>query len=159
MRIVLFEPEIPPNTGNIARLCAASDISLHLIEPLGFSVDNKHLKRAGLDYWPHVDVTIHPDLDHFIETVQPERLVLASAKRGTPLHRFDFQADDCIVMGPETRGLPAEMFDNHSAHVSIPMNPEHVRSLNLSTATGILLYEALRQTGGLDTLHEQYYEK
>ncbi|XPV77270.1 MAG: tRNA (cytidine(34)-2'-O)-methyltransferase [Desulfovibrio sp.] len=157
MRIVLFEPEIPPNTGNIARLCAASDIALHLIEPLGFSVDNKHLRRAGLDYWPHVDITVHPDFDDFLTKVQPSRLVLASAKRGKPLHRFDFHEDDCIVMGPETRGLPAEMFDKYPDHVNIPMNPQHVRSLNLSTATGILLYEALRATGGLDKLHELYY--
>lgn len=146
MRIVLFEPEIPPNTGNIARLCAATKTPLHLIKPLGFSVDDKHLKRAGLDYWPHVDVTVHPNWDHFIETVQPARLVMASTKSATAHHRFAFRDDDAIVMGPETRGLPAEMMERYPDGVRIPIWGE-VRSLNLSTATGVLLYEALRQTG------------
>lgn len=146
MRIVLFEPEIPPNTGNIARLCAATKTPLHLIEPLGFKIDNKHLKRAGLDYWPHVDVTVHPDFDHFVETVKPPRLVMASTKATTSHHRFEFRPDDAIVMGPETRGLPAEMMKDYPDGVRIPIWGE-VRSLNLSTATGILLFEALRQTG------------
>lgn len=145
MRIVLFEPEIPPNTGNIARLCAATKTPLHLIEPLGFKVDNKHLRRAGLDYWPHVDVTIHPNFDHFVETVKPSRLVMASTKATTSHHRFEFHPDDAIVMGPETRGLPAEMMEKYPNGVRIPIWGE-VRSLNLSTATGILLFEALRQT-------------
>lgn len=145
MRIVLFEPEIPPNTGNIARLCAATKTPLHLIEPLGFSVEDKYLKRAGLDYWPHVDVTIHPDWGHFIEAVQPKRLVMASTRSTISHHKFEFHTDDAIVMGPETRGLPAEMLDKYPDGVRIPIWGE-VRSLNLSTATGILLYEALRQT-------------
>lgn len=146
MRIVLFEPEIPPNTGNIARLCAATKIPLHLIEPLGFKVDDKHLKRAGLDYWPHVDVTVHPDFDDFLARINPPRLILASAKATTAHHRFAFHADDAIVLGPETRGLPADMMEKYQHSVRIPIWGE-VRSLNLSTATGILLYEALRQTG------------
>lgn len=145
MRIVLFEPEIPPNTGNIARLCAATKTPLHLIEPLGFSVDDKHLKRAGLDYWPHVDVTVHPDFSHFLETVHPKRLIMASAKASTAHHRFSFKPDDAIVLGPETRGL-SEEFMGENPRVRIPIWGE-VRSLNLSTATGILLFEALRQTG------------
>ena len=146
MRIVLFEPEIPPNTGNIARLCAATKTPLHLIEPLGFTIDDKHLKRAGLDYWPHVDVTVHPDFEDFLRRVAPPRLVMASAKAATPHHRFQFHPDDAIVMGPETRGLPADMLEAYPDAVRIPIWGE-VRSLNLSTATGILLYEALRQTG------------
>ncbi|BDQ32918.1 tRNA (cytidine(34)-2'-O)-methyltransferase [Pseudodesulfovibrio portus] len=145
MRIVLFEPEIPPNTGNIARLCAATKTPLHLIEPLGFSVDDKHLKRAGLDYWPHVDVTVHPDFDDFLRRVQPARLVMATTKADTPHHRFEFHPDDALVMGPETRGLTAEFMAGHP-QVRIPIWGE-VRSLNLSTATGILLFEALRRTG------------
>ncbi|MEF2231973.1 MAG: tRNA (cytidine(34)-2'-O)-methyltransferase [Pseudodesulfovibrio sp.] len=149
MRIVLYEPEIPPNTGNIARLCAATKTPLHLIEPLGFVIDDKHLRRAGLDYWPHVDVTVHPDFDDFLARVAPARMVMASTKASTPHHRFAFRADDAIVMGPETRGLPAELMSRHPDGVRIPILGE-VRSLNLSTATGILLYEALRQTGGLD---------
>ena len=144
MRIVLFEPEIPPNTGNIARLCAATRTPLHLIEPLGFSIDDKHLKRAGLDYWPHVEVTVHPNLAHFIETVRPSRLVMATTRGSQPHHRFAFRPDDAIVLGPETRGLPAEVMEGHP-RVRIPIWGE-VRSLNLSTATGILLFEALRQT-------------
>nr|WP_287410422.1 tRNA (cytidine(34)-2'-O)-methyltransferase [Pseudodesulfovibrio sp.] len=147
MRIVLFEPEIPPNTGNIARLCAATKTPLHLIEPLGFSVDNKHLKRAGLDYWPHVDVTVHPNFAEFMNRVQPPRLVMASAKAATPHHRFEFMADDAIVLGPETRGLTPEFMKGHP-QIRIPIWGK-VRSLNLSTATGILLFEALRQTDGI----------
>ena len=149
MRIVLFEPEIPPNTGNIARLCAATRTPLHLIEPLGFVIDDKHLRRAGLDYWPHVNVTVHPDFQDFLDRVAPPRLVMASTKASTPHHRFSFRPDDAIVMGPETRGLPSELMDRYPDGVRIPIMGE-VRSLNLSTATGILLYEALRQTGGLD---------
>jgi len=145
MRIVLFEPEIPPNTGNIARLCAATKTPLHLIEPLGFSVDDKHLKRAGLDYWPHVDVTVHPDFDDFLRRVRPARLVMATTKADTPHHRFEFRPDDALVMGPETRGLTVEFMAGHP-RVRIPIWGE-VRSLNLSTATGILLFEALRRTG------------
>jgi len=145
MRIVLFEPEIPPNTGNIARLCAATKTPLHLIEPLGFKVDDKHLKRAGLDYWPHVNVTVHPDFENFLAQVNPPRLVLASAKAKTSYHRFEFQAGDAIVLGPETRGLPTYLMEKYPHQIRIPIWGE-VRSLNLSTATGILLFEALRQT-------------
>ncbi|WP_272701256.1 tRNA (cytidine(34)-2'-O)-methyltransferase [Desulfovibrio sp. Fe33] len=147
MRIVLFEPEIPPNTGNIARLCAATRTPLHLIEPLGFSIDDKHLKRAGLDYWPHVDVTVHPNFDHFLETIAPPRLVMATTKASTAHHRFEFRADDAIVLGPESRGLPVELMDGRP-RVRIPIWGE-VRSLNLSTAAGILLFEALRQTDSI----------
>ncbi|SOB57043.1 tRNA (cytidine(34)-2'-O)-methyltransferase [Pseudodesulfovibrio profundus] len=145
MRIVLFEPEIPPNTGNIARLCAATETPLHLIEPLGFSVDDKHLKRAGLDYWPHVNVVVHPNFEHFITSIQPSRLVMATTKASTAHHVFQFEPDDAIVMGPETRGLSDSMLEKSDHRVRIPIWGQ-VRSLNLSTATGILLYEALRQT-------------
>ena len=120
MRIVLFEPEIPPNTGNIARLCAATKMPLHLIEPLGFSVDDKHLKRAGLDYWPHVDVTIHPDFDDFMRQVGPSRLVMATTKAEIPHHKFAFRTNDAIVMGPETRGLTPEFMAGHQ-QVRIPI--------------------------------------
>ncbi|MUM77022.1 tRNA (uridine(34)/cytosine(34)/5-carboxymethylaminomethyluridine(34)-2'-O)-methyltransferase TrmL [Pseudodesulfovibrio sp. F-1] len=146
MHIVLYQPEIPPNTGNIARLCAATRTPLHLIEPLGFTIDDKHLRRAGLDYWPHVDVTVHPNLEDFLVKVTPPRLVPASTRAATAHHRFAFRPDDAILMGPETRGLPAELLMRHPDAVRIPICGE-VRSLNLSTATGILLFEALRQTG------------
>lgn len=145
MRIVLFEPEIPPNTGNIARLCAATKTPLHLIEPLGFKIDNKHLKRAGLDYWPHVDVTVHPNWDDFIAQVAPPRTIMATTKATTSHVSFAFQPDDAIILGPETRGLPDDILGRSPHAVRIPIWGE-VRSLNLSTATGILLFEALRQT-------------
>lgn len=149
MRLVLYQPEIPPNTGNVARLCAATKTPLHLIEPLGFTIDDKHLKRAGLDYWPFVELSVHPHWAAF-EAAQPRaRVVLTSARAGTPLHRFAFQPGDALVLGPETRGLPEFLHDLHPCCVRIPIASEGVRSLNLSTAAGILLYEALRQTGGL----------
>lgn len=145
MRIVLFEPEIPPNTGNIARLCAATKTPLHLIEPLGFKIDNKHLRRAGLDYWPHVDVTVHPNLDDFITRFSPPRMIMATTKASMSHTKFSFEPDDSIVLGPETRGLPSDILARSPYAVRIPIWGE-VRSLNLSTATGILLFEALRQT-------------
>lgn len=148
MRIVLFQPEIPPNTGNVARLCAATGTPLHLIEPLGFSLSDRHLKRAGLDYWPHVEVHVHPDLGHFLGQVAPPRLIFSSARGGVPLHRFPFAPEDAIVLGPETTGLPGEVLGLSEHLVRIPIVGK-VRSLNLSTAAGILLYEALRQTGSL----------
>ncbi|MBN2140172.1 MAG: tRNA (cytidine(34)-2'-O)-methyltransferase [Desulfovibrionaceae bacterium] len=149
MRLILFEPEIPPNTGNIARLCAATRTPLHLVEPLGFSLDDKHLKRAGLDYWPHVDLSVHPNWPDLERTLSESRLVLAGSGRGRPCHEFGFRPGDCLVLGPETRGLPQWMFDSYPDQVRIPIwGP--VRSLNLSTAAGVLLFEALRQTGGLN---------
>jgi len=151
MRIVLYEPEIPPNTGNIARLCAATGTPLHLIEPLGFKIDDKHLKRAGLDYWPNVNLCVHPHWAAFEAACPLTRVVLTSARGGVPHHQFRFQPGDAIVLGPETRGLPESMFALHPLRVRIPVLPA-VRSLNLSTAAGILLYEALRQTGGLAEL-------
>lgn len=150
MRIVLYEPEIPPNTGNVARLCAAMNLELHLIEPLGFKIDDKHLKRAGLDYWPHVQVTVHADWQAFLDSQRPDRLVMTSARTGTPYHTFGFQKGDWLVFGPETRGLPSEITDGQPHLVRIPIR-DRVRSLNLSTATGIITLEALRQTGELDT--------
>ncbi len=155
MRIVLYQPEIPPNTGNIARLCAATATPLHLIEPLGFKIDDKHLKRAGLDYWPSVNLSVHPHwaaLEAALNSLTPRpRIVLTSARGGTPHHLFRFEPGDAIVLGPETRGLPEAIFDLCPLRVRIPVLPA-VRSLNLSTSAGVLLYEALRQTGGLDSL-------
>jgi tRNA (cytidine/uridine-2'-O-)-methyltransferase len=151
MEIVLFEPEIPPNTGNVARLCAAAGVRLNLIEPLGFSISDKHLKRAGLDYWPHVDLKVWPGWQDFVQRKGSKRLVFTSARRGTPLHRFAFRPQDALVLGPETRGLPSDIMDAFPDRiVHIPMFGP-VRSLNLSTAAGIVLYEALRQTGRLDS--------
>ena len=153
MRLVLFEPEIPPNAGNIVRLCAATQVPLHLIEPLGFSIDDKHLKRAGLDYWPHAQVQVWHSWEHFHSTVLPTRLVMSSSRQGQLYHTFAFHPDDTLVLGPETRGLPEHILAHSPHRVRIPIY-QHVRSLNLSTAAGILLYEALRQTGALDVAEE-----
>lgn len=148
MRIVLYEPEIPPNTGNIARLCAATQIPLHLIEPLGFSIEDKYLRRAGLDYWEHVQVRVWSDWGLFLQGKASGRLVFTSARRGEAHHRFAFQPDDFLVFGPETRGLPEGLLEDDAPCVRIPIWGR-VRSLNLSTCAGIVLYEALRQTGML----------
>ncbi|MBO4301170.1 MAG: tRNA (cytidine(34)-2'-O)-methyltransferase [Desulfovibrio sp.] len=155
MQIVLYEPEIPPNTGNIARLCAATDVRLHLIEPLGFKLENRYLKRAGLDYWPNVHLDVWPDWSSFdAEGRQGARLVCTSAKKDraeTCVQNFTFQPEDCLVFGPETRGLPQGILRLTPYHVRIPMLAGRVRSLNLSTAAGIVLYMALASSGLLET--------
>ena len=150
MQIVLFEPEIPPNTGNVARLCAATDTELHLIEPLGFSIEDRYLKRAGLDYWPHVAVSVWPSFDAYLENAGKEkRLIMTSSRSGEAVHRFPFTENDALVFGPETRGLPDHMLECSEHRVHIPLRGV-VRSLNLSTAAGIVLYQALAATGLLD---------
>ncbi len=150
MHLVLYEPEIPPNTGNIARLCAATQTRLHLVEPLGFSLDDRYLRRAGLDYWPHVSIAVWSDWEAFAASAKAirGRLVLTSSKTSMPYHEFAFEPGDFIVLGPETRGLPSEILSLSPHCVRIPIWGQ-VRSLNLATSAGILLYEALRQTGGL----------
>ena len=142
MEVVLYEPEIPPNTGNIARLCAVSGTRLHLIEPLGLRLEDRYLKRAGLDYWPHVRMDVWPDYGAFLKdaaaTRPGARVVLTSAHPGgMPIQRFPFRTDDILVFGPETR-------------VRIPMLRGHGRCINLSTSCGIVLYAALAQSGALD---------
>lgn len=149
MQIALYEPEIPPNTGTIARLCAAATTRLNLIEPLGFSLDDKYLKRAGLDYWPHVDKRIWPSWAAFLAGRDPGRLVFTSARQGVAHHRFAFRPDDIIVLGPETRGLPLKVLQDARDLVRIPIWGQ-VRSVNLANAAAVLLYEAYRQTGELD---------
>jgi len=149
MQIALYEPEIPPNTGTIARLCAAATTRLNLIEPLGFSLEDKYLKRAGLDYWPHVDKRIWPSWPAFLEGRDPGRLVFTSARQGLAYHRFMFKPDDIIVLGPETRGLPQEVLQEAKDVIRIPIWGQ-VRSVNLANAAAVLLYEAFRQTGELD---------
>ncbi|WP_461210906.1 tRNA (cytidine(34)-2'-O)-methyltransferase [Desulfocurvus sp. DL9XJH121] len=148
MEVVLFEPEIPPNTGNVARLCAAMGVRLNLVEPLGFSLEDKYLRRAGLDYWRHLDVLVHADWDALLAHAGGRRLVLAGARRETACQDFPFLPDDLLVLGPETRGLPQDLFDAHPHHVRIPMR-DGIRSLNMSTSAGILLFEALRISGSL----------
>ena len=148
MQVVLYEPEIPPNTGSVARLCAATLTPLHLIEPLGFKIDDKHLKRAGLDYWEFVDLRVHKSWNHFIEAAAPRKLWYFS-KRATKSYTAANYADaDYLVFGCETRGLPQKILEaNPERALRIPMMGAGVRSLNLSNAVSIALYEALRQLG------------
>ena len=153
MQIVLYEPEIPPNTGTIARLCAATTTRLNLIEPLGFSLEDRYLKRAGLDYWPHVDKRIWPSWAEFLTGRDPGRLVYTSARQGVAYHHFAFHPDDLIVLGPETRGLPLQVLESAEHVVRMPIWGQ-VRSVNLANAAAVILYEAYRQTGELDRREE-----
>ncbi|HEY6838586.1 MAG TPA: tRNA (cytidine(34)-2'-O)-methyltransferase [Geobacteraceae bacterium] len=147
--IVLVEPEIPPNTGNIARLCGATETVLHLVGKLGFSTDDRALKRAGLDYWHAVTVHYWPSLEAVRENYPEARFVYTSKKADLPHVAFAFREGDFIVFGKETKGLPDELIAaNAETSIRIPIFGP-VRSLNLSTAAGIVLYEALRQTGRL----------
>jgi tRNA (cytidine/uridine-2'-O-)-methyltransferase len=152
LRVVLVEPEIPPNTGSIARLCAATATPLHLIRPLGFSLDDRYLKRAGLDYWPFVDVTVHDDWPAFAATAGATPAVFFSARAAASfLHAPLAAAEDLfLVFGGETRGLPRALLEANPDRIfRIPQLTEHVRSLNLANAVSIVLYEALRQRGAL----------
>ncbi len=144
--IALWEPEIPPNTGNIARLCAATGMPLHLIGRLGFRLDERSVRRAGLDYWPDVELHRHATLEEFEAALAGRRLVCFSAHATTPYTRLTYRDDDCLVFGGESKGLPPGLLQRHAANaVLIPMPAGRVRSLNLATAAGIALYEALRQ--------------
>lgn len=147
MRVALVEPEIPPNTGSIARLCAATETPLHLIGRLGFTIDDKQLKRAGLDYWPWVDVTQHADWQQFRAAVPGRRLGF-SARATRPYTAIAFAPGDVLVFGCETRGLPPAIKDELADELyAIPIVSPHVRSLNLATAVAIVVYEARRQLG------------
>ncbi|MCL2761438.1 MAG: tRNA (cytidine(34)-2'-O)-methyltransferase [Desulfuromonadales bacterium] len=149
--IVLVEPEIPPNTGNIARLCGATGTTLHLVGKLGFSTDDKHLKRAGLDYWSEVEIHYWPDLETLQNAYSSARFVYTSKKVKPSYLTFKFQPGDFILFGKETKGLSEALIKtNPDTSIRIPMINKAVRSLNLATAAGIVLYEALRQTGALD---------
>ncbi len=148
--IVLIEPEIPPNTGNIARLCAATGAVLHLVGKLGFSIEDRYLKRAGLDYWEFVTLRQWPDLDTLQASVPEARFFYLSTKAVRSYLEAGFEPGDYIVFGKETKGLPQELLQaNPETSFTIPMPAGNVRSLNLSTSAGIVLYEALRQSGGL----------
>ena len=148
MNVVLYQPEIPPNTGSIARLCAATKTTLHLIPPLGFKIDDKHLKRAGLDYWGFVDLVLHDSWDGFLKKHGDQELLFFSKKAGQSYTTARYRKDDFLVFGPETRGLPEELLRaNREKSYVIPMMEPGVRSLNLSNAVSIVLYEALRQLG------------
>lgn len=147
IHIVLVEPEIPPNTGNIARSCAATGACLHLVKPLGFSIDDRSLKRAGLDYWPFVKLEVHESLEEFLQRYRGRQMYLATTK-GTHRHTdVSFQDEDMILFGRETRGLPKELIAQHQEDtLRIPMSADtRLRSLNLANSVNIILFEALRQ--------------
>ena len=148
MHIVFVEPEIPPNTGTTARLCAATNTSFHLVGPLGFSLEDRYLKRAGLDYWPYVDVHYYPHWEDFLACRLPGRLLAFSAKATRSYTQVCYTADDLLVFGSETRGLPEHIRVLLADSLyTIPMQGTQVRSLNLANAAAIVLYEALRQLG------------
>jgi tRNA (cytidine/uridine-2'-O-)-methyltransferase len=149
MNIVLLEPEIPPNTGNVARLCAATGARLHLIEPLGFQLDDKQLKRAGMDYWQHVTWRRWPDWRSFAEEVAPDGR-LWFIESGGPRHYAEvkYGRNDYLVFGRETAGLPTALLEAHQEQwLRLPMFNKHARSLNLSNCVAVVLFEALRQLG------------
>ena len=147
MNVVLVAPLIPQNTGAIGRLCVCSDTRLHLIKPLGFIVDDAHLKRAGMDYWPHLDVTIHEDWNSFLKVEQPENLYFLSTRGKKGLYDIQFNANDFLVFGNESTGLPPDFYDTYKEQLFlIPMPGKYNRSHNLANSVSIALYEALRQT-------------
>ncbi len=145
LNIVLYQPEIPPNTGNIGRLCHATGTRLHLIEPLGFSLNEKSLKRAGLDYWDELDVQIWANWDSFMNSVPAaESLYFLTTKSERPYWEISFHKGDYLVFGPETRGLPESLISEHNDRaLTIPQ--KYGRSLNLATSVGIVLYEGIKQ--------------
>jgi tRNA (cytidine/uridine-2'-O-)-methyltransferase len=148
LHIVLVEPEIPPNTGNVARLCAATGCALHLIEPLGFSIDDRELKRAGLDYWDAIDVVVHPSLAVFLERTAARTRWFFSTRAQRVYTGAVFAPGDMLVFGRETKGLPGDLLAREREHaLRIPMREGSVRSVNLSTAVGIVTYAALASIG------------
>ncbi len=153
MHIVFVNPEIPPNTGNIARTCAATGSTLHLVKPLGFSIDDKALKRAGLDYWPYVKLEVHDSLEDFMKKYGPEgqgkRMWLATTKGAKRYADVKYEDEDMILFGRETAGLPRDFIAAHSDFaIRIPMSAEtRLRSFNLANSANIILFEALRQLG------------
>ena len=144
-QVVLYQPEIPPNTGNIARLSVATQTRLHLVEPLGFSIEDRYLRRAGLDYWDRLDLKVHASFESVLKDKDIQRLWLLSSKVEKPYFEADFLEGDTFVFGPETRGLPADILERYPQQcLAIPM-PGQIRSLNLSSAVAVVVYEALRQ--------------
>lgn len=146
LHVALVEPEIPPNTGNVARLCAATRTPLHIVGVTGFRLDERAVRRAGLDYWNEVDLRRHLDLERLYASLPDSRFLYFTTKSDKPYTDFQFQDRDCLVFGRETRGLPEEVLRaNLERCLTIPMPNPKVRSLNLATSVGIVLYEGLRQ--------------
>ena len=147
LHVALIQPKIPPNTGNIARLCAATDSPLHLIGPLGFSLDAREVKRAGLDYWDKTDLWVHPDWYAFRDAISRDRCLYFSANARNDYRDAPFQDRRVLVFGSETEGMPPRILEKHPERCfRIPM-PGDVRSLNLANAVSVVLYEGLRQLG------------
>jgi len=146
--VLLYEPEIPPNTGNVMRLCANSGVRLHLIEPLGFTLDDARMRRAGLDYGDWANVVTHPSLAAALATLAPPRLFAFTTRATRSFADVDYRRDDAFLFGPETRGLPAAVLNTipSERRLKVPMRPDS-RSLNLSNAVAIVVYEAWRQLG------------
>ena len=152
--VVLYEPEIPPNTGNIARLCAATFTELHIVGQTGFRMDNKALKRAGLDYWPQVRLFRHTSLEEFFAANNWRKHFYFSTHAKRNIYETEFDPDCSLIFGPETRGLPRSLIqDNPSSSIKIPMPNSNVRSLNLATSVGIALFEVYRQCGFNSAYH------
>lgn len=144
--IVLVEPEIPPNTGSIARLCGATDAILHLVHPLGFSTEDKHLRRAGLDYWKYVDIVHWSGLDEFLAKHDERRLHFFTTKADRVYTTVHYTPGDFLIFGRETKGLPEDILRLYQERCyTLPMTNPHIRSLNLAMTAGIVLYEAIRQ--------------
>jgi tRNA (cytidine/uridine-2'-O-)-methyltransferase len=149
LHVALWEPEIPPNTGNIARLCVATGATLHLIGRVGFRLDDRSLRRAGVDYWSEVEVRRHATLADFEAAMGTQRIFCFSAHATTPYTRVQYRAGDCLLFGGESFGLPPGVVERYGERaLCIPMPASRVRSLNLATAVGIVLYEGLRQLHG-----------
>lgn len=147
LHIVLYEPEIPQNTGNIGRLCVGANCILHIIKPLRFRLDDVAVKRAGLDYWPHLKLVVHESITDIYEQFPADRIFLASTKVANCYWDMQYQAGDVFVFGPESRGLPESLLHMYPRQgIRIPMS-EDIRSINLANSVGIVMYEALRQIG------------
>lgn len=146
--VILYQPEIPPNTGNVIRLCANTGAQLHLIRPLGFDLEDKQLRRAGLDYHEYANMLVHDNLQACLHTLPDSRLFAFTTKGSRHYHEASFQAGDAFLFGPESRGLPAELLASltHEQRLRLPMLPQN-RSLNLSNTVAIAVYEAWRQCG------------
>ena len=149
LHIVFVQPEIPSNTGNIARSCAATGSVLHLVRPMGFTIDDKHLKRAGLDYWPYVKLEVHDSFEDFLSEYKDRRMWLATTKGKQLYTDVCYQDEDMILFGRETAGLPRDFIEEHmESAIRIPMSEEtRLRSFNLANSANIILFEALRQLG------------
>jgi tRNA (cytidine/uridine-2'-O-)-methyltransferase len=148
VHVVLFQPEIPPNTGNVIRLCANTGADLHLVRPLGFELDDKRLRRAGLDYHEYARIHVHEDLNAFVAAVSPRRMFAVSTRGCTRYDRVAYASNDALLFGPETRGLPQAIIDAvpEEQRLRLPMRPGN-RSLNLSNAVAVIVFEAWRQQG------------